>query len=188
MPTLTRNALGSIAGGSRGTPVAPHNEPNTACDEFGVFANNSSDDYDNNSGTAVEVQINQSDLPFAHADETAGTFAKASHPPNFNEKSTSTLDNHSSTQLDVDDEMKDKTNGIRATSCPPDDCPICFEFFADPITLQCRHSFCRACLLECTLLAPNGQCCPLCRQSLADDNFLTTACNTKLQKQVEKIF
>jgi len=185
MPTLTRNTMGSIAGGSRGTPVAPHIEPNTACDDFNAFANDSGNDYDDDdSDTTVQLQVDQPTSSVVCADQNAGKLAATIQPPNFDEKSTSTLNDHSSIQMDPNDEMNDKPYGSTARFCPPDDCPICFDFFADPITLQCRHSFCRACLLECTRLAPNGQSCPLCRQSLALDNLFTVACDASLQDQV----
>lgn len=50
---------------------------------------------------------------------------------------------------------------------PEDDldlqCSICLDFFFEPLTLQCCHSFCRVCLLQSTRLAPDGRSCPQCR-------------------------
>jgi len=42
-------------------------------------------------------------------------------------------------------------------------CSICLDFYFEPLTLQCRHSFCRVCLLQSTKLAPDGRSCPQCR-------------------------
>uniref|UniRef100_A0A0G4H625 RING-type domain-containing protein n=1 Tax=Chromera velia CCMP2878 TaxID=1169474 RepID=A0A0G4H625_9ALVE len=42
-------------------------------------------------------------------------------------------------------------------------CSICLEVFYEPLTLHCSHSFCRACLLQSSKLAPDGRSCPQCR-------------------------
>uniref|UniRef100_A0A8C8SH42 Zinc finger protein RFP-like n=1 Tax=Pelusios castaneus TaxID=367368 RepID=A0A8C8SH42_9SAUR len=45
-------------------------------------------------------------------------------------------------------------------------CPICLEYFQDPVVLDCDHNFCRACITQCwegsqTLSCPQcGQTCP----------------------------
>ncbi|KAK1157439.1 hypothetical protein AOXY_G25119 [Acipenser oxyrinchus oxyrinchus] len=42
-------------------------------------------------------------------------------------------------------------------------CPICLEVFAEPLMLQCGHSYCKSCLSSMTL-DPYGQLrCPVCR-------------------------
>uniref|UniRef100_A0A8C3H5Q4 RING-type domain-containing protein n=1 Tax=Chrysemys picta bellii TaxID=8478 RepID=A0A8C3H5Q4_CHRPI len=28
-------------------------------------------------------------------------------------------------------------------------CPICLEYFKDPVSLDCDHNFCRACITQC---------------------------------------
>ena len=52
-----------------------------------------------------------------------------------------------------------------ASSDPDLTCPICLDVLFEPLTLRCGHSFCRACLLGSTKLAPDGRCCPQCRRA-----------------------
>ena len=53
---------------------------------------------------------------------------------------------------------------MSADATDPDlTCAICLEPYVEPLTLQCGHSFCRACLLQSTKLAPDGRSCPQCR-------------------------
>ena len=44
-----------------------------------------------------------------------------------------------------------------------DDCPICYEPLADPVTTACKHKFCIACLLGWLEIANT---CPSCRREL----------------------
>ena len=37
-------------------------------------------------------------------------------------------------------------------------CPICVEFFRDPVTIPCGHSYCRSCV---ALLSDSNRKCPL---------------------------
>lgn len=46
------------------------------------------------------------------------------------------------------------------------ECPVCCSFLVEPLTLGCGHHFCRSCLLQATRLAPDGRCCPICRQTV----------------------
>ncbi|KAM9658983.1 uncharacterized protein ACIGJ3_012123, partial [Trichechus inunguis] len=39
-------------------------------------------------------------------------------------------------------------------------CPICVNYFIDPVTIVCGHNFCRPCLCICWEEAPNPPCCP----------------------------
>ena len=59
-------------------------------------------------------------------------------------------------------------------SLDPDlQCSICLDFYFEPLTLKCRHSFCRVCLLQSTKLAPDGRSCPQCRALIAITDPLT---------------
>ncbi len=58
---------------------------------------------------------------------------------------------------------------MSADATDPDlTCAICLEPYVEPLTLQCGHSFCRACLLQSTKLAPDGRSCPQCRAVIDD--------------------
>uniref|UniRef100_A0A8D2KW37 Zinc finger protein RFP-like n=1 Tax=Varanus komodoensis TaxID=61221 RepID=A0A8D2KW37_VARKO len=49
-------------------------------------------------------------------------------------------------------------------------CCICLEFFAQPVTLDCGHNFCRACIETCwgdaSADAPETAACPQCREKV----------------------
>ena len=53
-----------------------------------------------------------------------------------------------------------------------EECPICLEFLADPVTLQCNHRICAQCIDEQVKSVQSGQAvawagsCPLCRGDL----------------------
>ncbi|TPX41789.1 hypothetical protein SeLEV6574_g05921 [Synchytrium endobioticum] len=42
-------------------------------------------------------------------------------------------------------------------------CPVCFEWLADPVTLDCQHSICYGCLQQIQESAFCKGACPLCR-------------------------
>jgi len=43
-------------------------------------------------------------------------------------------------------------------------CPICTDICCEPIVTACQHTFCRICLYQSTVIAPDGRHCPVCRQ------------------------
>ncbi|XP_075772587.1 zinc finger protein RFP-like isoform X4 [Pelodiscus sinensis] len=44
-------------------------------------------------------------------------------------------------------------------------CPVCLEYFTDPVSIECGHNFCRACLSRCWGESePNF--CPQCRETI----------------------
>ncbi|XP_038671630.1 zinc-binding protein A33-like [Scyliorhinus canicula] len=45
-------------------------------------------------------------------------------------------------------------------------CPICLDFFTDPVSLECGHSFCRSCITQCWEKERNS--CPECRQEFPE--------------------
>ncbi|XP_072102022.1 zinc-binding protein A33-like [Mobula birostris] len=46
-------------------------------------------------------------------------------------------------------------------------CPICLDFFTDPVSLECGHNFCRSCITRCWDREEKNSC-PECRQKIAD--------------------
>ncbi|XP_072108235.1 zinc-binding protein A33-like isoform X2 [Mobula birostris] len=46
-------------------------------------------------------------------------------------------------------------------------CPICLDFFTDPVILECGHNFCRSCITRCWE-REGKNCCPECGEVFAD--------------------
>ncbi|XP_074975603.1 zinc finger protein RFP isoform X1 [Caretta caretta] len=50
-------------------------------------------------------------------------------------------------------------------------CPICLEYFKDPVSLGCDHSFCRACITQCRGGFATHISCPQCRKTFPQRNL-----------------
>ncbi|XP_053902607.1 zinc finger protein RFP-like isoform X1 [Malaclemys terrapin pileata] len=50
-------------------------------------------------------------------------------------------------------------------------CPICLEYFKDPVSLDCDHSFCRACITQCWEGFDTDVSCPQCREIFPQRNL-----------------
>ncbi|CAM4666554.1 unnamed protein product [Caretta caretta] len=50
-------------------------------------------------------------------------------------------------------------------------CPICLEYFTDPVTLECGHNFCRACIAQCWEGPDTAASCPQCRETVQQRNL-----------------
>uniref|UniRef100_A0A8C0FWG2 Uncharacterized protein n=1 Tax=Chelonoidis abingdonii TaxID=106734 RepID=A0A8C0FWG2_CHEAB len=50
-------------------------------------------------------------------------------------------------------------------------CPICLEYFNDPVTLDCGHNFCRACITQCWEGSDTDVFCPCCMEIFPQGNF-----------------
>ncbi|XP_059814041.1 nuclear factor 7, ovary-like isoform X3 [Hypanus sabinus] len=46
-------------------------------------------------------------------------------------------------------------------------CPVCLDFFIDPVTLECGHNFCRSCITQYWEREERNSC-PECREVFAD--------------------
>ncbi|XP_053149700.1 zinc finger protein RFP-like [Hemicordylus capensis] len=42
-------------------------------------------------------------------------------------------------------------------------CPICLEYFKDPVSVECGHIFCRVCITQVWEKSPRDASCPQCR-------------------------
>ncbi|KAM9364937.1 E3 ubiquitin/ISG15 ligase TRIM25 [Pholidichthys leucotaenia] len=65
-------------------------------------------------------------------------------------------------------------------------CPVCQDFFTDPVTLQCGHDFCLTCIQavwETDKLSQGPFFCPECQIFLPSD--LTLEINTGLQTEIK---
>ncbi|XP_067414662.1 zinc finger protein RFP-like [Emydura macquarii macquarii] len=61
-------------------------------------------------------------------------------------------------------------------------CPICLEYFNDPVSLDCNHDFCRACITRCWEGFGAAISCPQCRETFPQRNLKP---NRKLKSMVE---
>lgn len=52
-------------------------------------------------------------------------------------------------------------------------CSMCMNYFLDPVTIECGHSFCRPCLYLCWDETPDLKCCPECRGISETSDFKT---------------
>ncbi|XP_075770156.1 zinc finger protein RFP-like isoform X2 [Pelodiscus sinensis] len=50
-------------------------------------------------------------------------------------------------------------------------CPLCLEYFNDPVFLDCDHSYCRACITQCWGGLTADVSCPQCRQTFPQGNL-----------------
>ncbi|XP_052527428.1 E3 ubiquitin-protein ligase TRIM7-like isoform X2 [Tympanuchus pallidicinctus] len=47
-------------------------------------------------------------------------------------------------------------------------CPICLEYFRDPVSIHCGHNFCRDCIARCWERSTGDFCCPQCKETAAE--------------------
>ncbi|XP_039358182.1 zinc finger protein RFP-like [Mauremys reevesii] len=50
-------------------------------------------------------------------------------------------------------------------------CPLCLEYFTEPVTLECGHNFCRACIAQCCEGSNTDISCPQCRETVHQRNL-----------------
>ncbi|CAI5768143.1 E3 ubiquitin-protein ligase TRIM7-like [Podarcis lilfordi] len=67
--------------------------------------------------------------------------------------------------------------------CEEATCPICLEYFRDPVIIpECGHNFCRACLIQCWGESEGEASCPHCREIIQHRNLIP---NRPLKNVVE---
>ncbi|XP_039373459.1 zinc finger protein RFP-like [Mauremys reevesii] len=50
-------------------------------------------------------------------------------------------------------------------------CPVCLEYFTGPVSLECGHNFCRACISQCWEGSATAASCPQCRETVQQGNL-----------------
>ncbi|XP_041068287.1 zinc-binding protein A33-like [Carcharodon carcharias] len=65
-------------------------------------------------------------------------------------------------------------------------CPICLEFFTDPVILDCGHNFCRSCITQCWEKKEINSC-PECSEEFAERNLRVNRALAKLAEKTRKL-
>nr|XP_042702893.1 zinc finger protein RFP-like isoform X4 [Chrysemys picta bellii] len=50
-------------------------------------------------------------------------------------------------------------------------CPVCLEYFTEPVILECGHNFCQACISQCWEGSDTAASCPQCRETVQQRNL-----------------
>ncbi|XP_067829804.1 zinc-binding protein A33-like [Heptranchias perlo] len=65
-------------------------------------------------------------------------------------------------------------------------CPICHDFFTDPVSLECGHNFCRSCITRCWAKR-RINFCPECRGEFPDRNLKVNWALARLADKARKL-
>ncbi|XP_072890941.1 zinc-binding protein A33-like [Hemitrygon akajei] len=65
-------------------------------------------------------------------------------------------------------------------------CPICLDFFTDPVILECGHNFCRSCITRCWEREQRNSC-PECRGEIADRTLRVNRALANLSEKARKL-
>ncbi|XP_072892582.1 E3 ubiquitin-protein ligase TRIM39-like [Hemitrygon akajei] len=65
-------------------------------------------------------------------------------------------------------------------------CPICLDFFTDPVILECGHNFCRSCITRCWEREERNSC-PECREEFADRTLRVNRALANLSEKARKL-
>ncbi|XP_059827011.1 zinc-binding protein A33-like [Hypanus sabinus] len=66
-------------------------------------------------------------------------------------------------------------------------CPICLDFFTDPVSLECEHNFCRSCITRCWERDENISC-PECKTEFADRTLKASRVLGRLAEKARKLY
>ncbi|XP_054832465.1 zinc finger protein RFP-like [Eublepharis macularius] len=55
--------------------------------------------------------------------------------------------------------------------CEETTCSVCLEHFKKPVTVECGHNFCQACITQCWEEVDTGVSCPQCREIFQQKTF-----------------
>ncbi|XP_062904052.1 zinc-binding protein A33-like [Mobula hypostoma] len=65
-------------------------------------------------------------------------------------------------------------------------CPICLDFFTEPVSLECGHYFCRSCITRCWEREERNFC-PECREEIADRTLRVNRVLANLSEKARKL-
>ncbi|XP_043534147.1 zinc-binding protein A33-like isoform X1 [Chiloscyllium plagiosum] len=65
-------------------------------------------------------------------------------------------------------------------------CPICLDFFTDPVILECGHNFCRSCITE-SWEKKEINSCPQCREEFPERNLRVNRALANLAEEARKL-
>ncbi|XP_054834158.1 zinc finger protein RFP-like [Eublepharis macularius] len=71
--------------------------------------------------------------------------------------------------------------------CAEATCPICLQYFKNPVILACGHSFCEDCLTRCWSESRRDVCCPNCRATFHQKIFSPNRRLANVVEQVKKL-
>uniref|UniRef100_A0ACB8EGS1 Uncharacterized protein n=1 Tax=Sphaerodactylus townsendi TaxID=933632 RepID=A0ACB8EGS1_9SAUR len=66
-------------------------------------------------------------------------------------------------------------------------CPICLEYYKEPVILDCGHNFCQACLAPCWEETDRSPSCPQCREIFQRENVRPNRQLANLVELVKKL-
>uniref|UniRef100_A0A4W3GX10 RING-type domain-containing protein n=1 Tax=Callorhinchus milii TaxID=7868 RepID=A0A4W3GX10_CALMI len=65
-------------------------------------------------------------------------------------------------------------------------CPICLDFFTDPVSLGCGHNFCRSCITR-SWEKQEINCCAVCQETFTEKNLRASWALASLAEKARKL-